>query len=129
VPQIAWIHPPGVFSDVVSVYRKTVGPAPGGGGELTETWEAVAQDWPRSFVTPMSEADQLTLGERYRSANYFCYLMRQDDGTLPDVATDDHLTFTDRRGEIHTLNVSYSVDEGGAGVCLRCVCTELHEAS
>lgn len=127
MPQIAWLHPPGAFTDVVSVWRKIVQPSPGAGGELVETWEVVAEDWDRSWVTPVTESDLLVLGERYRNAQWMIYFLRQDDGTLPDVTTDDHATWTDGGGVIHTFNVMFYEDEAGAHICYRVPCSELTE--
>jgi hypothetical protein len=123
VPSIPWLFPPGVFTDTVSVWWKAFGPSPG--GELTETWAPVAEDWPRSKVVPINEADRLELAVGYRGANYFVFLMAADDGTLPEPLRDDRVTWTDRRGQPRTFHVEYSVDEGEMGICQRAVCTEL----
>jgi hypothetical protein len=126
VPRIDVLFPPNVFNDTVTLWPKLVGPSPGGGGELTETW-TLGFDWDRAFAMPITEADRLDLGGRYQAANYLVYLWRHDDGTLPDVRTDDHVSYTDQRGRAHELNVSYEVDAAGAGVCLIAPCTELTE--
>jgi hypothetical protein len=125
VPQIPWLFPPGVFGDVVSVWVKAFGPSPGAGGELTETWATLAEDWPRAKVVPMNEADQLELAAGYREADYFVYLVAADDGSLPEPLRDDRITWTDPRGRPRTFHVHYSVDEGEMGVCQRAVCSEL----
>jgi hypothetical protein len=127
VPQVAWIHPPGVFLDVVTIWPKLGVTKDPDTGALTEGWPTLGFDWGRSFVTPITEADQPELAARYQSAQWFAYLMRQDDGTLPDVRTDDHVTWTDQAGVVHTLNVLYAVNEGGMGICRRAICTELAE--
>jgi hypothetical protein len=127
VPRIDFLFPPGVFNDTVSVWRKTGVTKDPATGSLVEDWQAVAQDWDRSFVTPVTESDLVMLGERYRGAQWMVYLMRQDDGSLPNVTTDDHITWTDGGGVVHTLSVLFYEDEAGAHICYRVPCTELTE--
>jgi hypothetical protein len=127
VPQIAWLYPLGSFTDVVSVWRKLGVTKDPDTGALVEDWQTTAADWDRSWVTPVTESDLVVLGERYRGAQWMVYCLQKDDGTLPDVDTDDHVTWTDGGGRIHTLNVLFYEDEAGAYICKRVPCTELVE--